>query len=385
MNQKKFLIAAIAAMSMLVTACDKYDDGALKSSIADLENHVNDLEKDLENKVTIGSDPTANAIAVESGEANDIAINIPSTLDYASVTATVTHSTGAASNTATRAIIDEWKTTVSDGKVTVEIPDGIPACNVLLQVTVAMKDGKTYTASKALAVAEPKCEPLTKSLNTLGTNFTNAALDIVVELGKYKSDVPAGAFVAGLAKGVWAYLDAERVMHIQTVSTEAITVNYEVKSDDNGLFAKFSYVSSFKDIKNLKLEHPTSLRGMFYNCNFVRALNLSWLDGEGLTDMQSMFNGCESLANVNLSSFNSENVTNMKMLFKNCYSMQDIKLGSEFTNIPVNEKGSMFQGTAKELPVGVRCAVSGPASIEGDLKQSDITQWNTSKLVFFPL
>lgn len=378
MNQKKFLIVAIAAMSMLVTACCNPDDEETKANIAGIQNQVNDPE----DKVTIGSDPTANAIAVESGEANEIAINIPSTLDYASVTATVTHSTDADSNTA---IIDEWKTTVSEGKVTVEIPDGIPACTVLLQVTVATKDGKTYTASKPLAVAEPKCEPLTKSLNTLGTDFTNAALGIVVELGKYKSDVPAGAFVAGLAKGVWAYLDAEKVMHIQTVSTEAITVNYEVTSDDEGLFAKFSSVSSFKDIKNLKLEHPTSLRGMFYNCNVVKALDLSWLDGEGLTDMQSMFNGCESLARVNLSSFNSEKVTNMKMLFKNCYSMQEIKLGSKFTYIPVNENGSMFQDTAKELPLGVRCPVYGPASIGDYLKQSDITNWNTSKLVFFSL
>lgn len=235
------------------------------------------------------------------------------------------------------------------------------------------------------AVAEPECEPLTKSLNTLGTDFTNAALGIVVELGKSKSDVPAGASVAGLAKGVWAYLDATKVMHIQTVSTEAIRVNYEVTSDDNGLFAKFSSVSTFKDINNLKLEHPTSLRGMFYNCNSVQVLDLSWLDGEGLTDMQSMFNGCESLAKVDLSSFNSEKVTNMKMLFKNCYYMREIKLGSGFTYVPENEKGGMFLDTAKELPVGVRCPVYGPASIGDDLKQSDITNWNSSKLVFFSL
>lgn len=234
------------------------------------------------------------------------------------------------------------------------------------------------------AVDEQECEPLTKSVNTLGTDFTDVALGIVVELGKQKSDVPAGASVAGLAKGVWAYLDAEKVMHIQTVSTEAIRVNYKVTSDDNGLFAKFSSVSIFKDIQNLKLEHPTSLRGMFYNCNSVQVLDLSWLDGEGLTDMQSMFNGCESLAKVDLSSFNSEKVTNMNMLFKNCYSMQEIKLGSKFTHIPANEKGGMFLDTAKGLPVGVRCPVYGPASIGDALKESDITNWN-NKLVFFSL
>lgn len=110
--------------------------------------------------VTIGSELTANYIEVKANKSKDIAINIPSSVKVASVTATVIQGAGSSTFTRAEGDITEWKTAIAyddtkkTWKVTVDVPNTFTDA-ALLHVIVAKADGTTYTASKALKVKNP--------------------------------------------------------------------------------------------------------------------------------------------------------------------------------------------------------------------------------------
>lgn len=104
--------------------------------------------------ITIGSsdDFLSESISVEKGESTPISITIPSDIDAASVTATLTHSSGIVSDTRSSSV---WKVTVAEDKksVTVVVPENAAeGSTALLQISVVKKDGATYTSSKKLIV-----------------------------------------------------------------------------------------------------------------------------------------------------------------------------------------------------------------------------------------
>ena len=55
--------------------------------------------------------------------------------------------------------------------------------------------------------------------------------------------------------------------------------------------------------------------GMFFRCDSLKNLDLSYLNTQNVKNMSHMFNGCISLKNINLSNFNTQNVIVMNCMF----------------------------------------------------------------------
>ena len=75
-----------------------------------------------------------------------------------------------------------------------------------------------------------------------------------------------------------------------------------------------------KNVKNMSY--------MFYDCYQLEQINLSTFDTQNATNMESMFDNCISMENLNLSSFNTKNVTNMMYMFAGCKKLKSIDLSS---------------------------------------------------------
>ena len=109
----------------------------------------------------------------------------------------------------------------------------------------------------------------------------------------------------------------------------------------------FSYYHKFErtgiyEIKYIFKSNINSLSCMFWGCESLTKLNLSYFNTYDSTNMFCMFRGCSSLSNLDLSSFRTQNVTNMVSLFSNCTSLSSINI-SNFNTLNVIDMRSMFR------------------------------------------
>ena len=80
---------------------------------------------------------------------------------------------------------------------------------------------------------------------------------------------------------------------------------------------------------------------MFYGCEKLSQIDLSYFNTANVTNMYGMFYGCSSLSQIDLASFNTANVTNMGGMFRGCSALETIDLAS-FNTGKVTKTSYMF-------------------------------------------
>ena len=114
----------------------------------------------------------------------------------------------------------------------------------------------------------------------------------------------------------------------------------------NGKSIPFSYYYKFKKVGKYQIKYIfnrplTKTNHMFFDCIFLRKLDLSGFDTENIINMSCMFYNCKNLKNINLSNFNTQKVENMSYMFAFCDSLKNLDLSS-FDTIKVKDMNNMF-------------------------------------------
>ena len=95
------------------------------------------------------------------------------------------------------------------------------------------------------------------------------------------------------------------------------------------------------DFTSFDTKNVTDMNGMFDSCYNLSKINLSFFNTKKVTDMCHMFNKCYNLKNLYLSSFDTENLINMKNMFSDCHSLLYIDL-SNFNTQNVEDISFLF-------------------------------------------
>lgn len=80
------------------------------------------------------------------------------------------------------------------------------------------------------------------------------------------------------------------------------------------------------DLSNFNTSKVASMGGMFAHCESLTRLDLSSFRTPNLTQMVYMFDGCRSLTEVDLCGFDTSHVTSMGYLFRDCDSLTELDL-----------------------------------------------------------
>ena len=123
-----------------------------------------------------------------------------------------------------------------------------------------------------------------------------------------------------------------------------IKENIEIKI--NGKSIPFSYEYKFKKIGKYQIKYIfknplTKTNHMFFDCMYIRKLDLSEFNTKKITNMSCMFYNCKYLKNIDLSNFNTKNVKNMSYMFGYCDSLKNLDLSS-FNTENVTDMNNMF-------------------------------------------
>lgn len=80
------------------------------------------------------------------------------------------------------------------------------------------------------------------------------------------------------------------------------------------------------DLSNFNTANVSNMGGMFANCASLTRLDLSSFRTPNLTQMIYMFDGCRSLTELDVSGFDTSKVTDMGYLFRDCDSLTELDL-----------------------------------------------------------
>lgn len=117
-------------------------------------------------------------------------------------------------------------------------------------------------------------------------------------------------------------------------------------------FYQCDRLKTIEGIENLNTEKATSMRGMFFNCKALTALDVSHFNTQNVTDMNGMFRYCKELTTLDVSNFNTENVTDMGSMFSVCKLITSLDL-SNFNTKNVTDMSYMFSDSHSLTTVGL--------------------------------
>ena len=96
------------------------------------------------------------------------------------------------------------------------------------------------------------------------------------------------------------------------------------------------------------------MRALFYHCNSLTSLDLSYFDISKVTNTWEMFSNCISLYSLNLANFNTSQVVEMLKMFSNCTKLIYINLENaelkKLKSSDLNKKG-VFKQTSDSLVI----------------------------------
>lgn len=96
------------------------------------------------------------------------------------------------------------------------------------------------------------------------------------------------------------------------------------------------------DLSSFNTAAVRDMQWMFWGCSQVESLDLSGFDTSKVQSMWNMFDGCKSLTSLNLSSFDTANVQDMWGMFAQCEKLTDLKLGDSFVTINANTSDMFY-------------------------------------------
>ena len=145
---------------------------------------------------------------------------------------------------------------------------------------------------------------------------------------------------------------------IQKILGESI-LNHPNEVIINGFkkeYIDYSYeLENITNVVTIKWNTPlTTCKNMFFNLNNIISIDLSKFDSSKVSDMSSMFYmfyDCQSLKYLDLSYFDTSQVSNMDFLFASCSSLVSLNL-SRFNTKSVIKMNSMFKNDESLAIIG---------------------------------
>ena len=109
-----------------------------------------------------------------------------------------------------------------------------------------------------------------------------------------------------------------------------------------------------ENLEYIKFNNSTSLNSiieanyLFYGCQKLESLDLSFLNISKVTNMDYMFYNCESLKYLNLKNFDTSSVDSMENMFDGCISLENLNIYSFTENDNLNTN-NMFNNISQNL------------------------------------
>ena len=146
----------------------------------------------------------------------------------------------------------------------------------------------------------------------------------------------------------WGEEYKKEYLELKNLNKKLFEENIDLYINDKKI--KFDFKYKTIDAKEIKVKFIfktilTNTSFMFYDCSFLKSIDLSSFNTNNINNMSYMFNGCYSLKSINLSSVNTNNVKDMRGMFSCCSSLKSIDLSSFNTN-KVKDMRAMFSGCA---------------------------------------
>ena len=96
------------------------------------------------------------------------------------------------------------------------------------------------------------------------------------------------------------------------------------------------------DLYNFDFEAIEDLSYLFYGCNSLTSINLSYINTFSTTNMEYMFYGCNSLIELNLKDWITSSVLNINSMFYDCISLISLDLSNFDTSLVTNMKDMFY-------------------------------------------
>ena len=152
------------------------------------------------------------------------------------------------------------------------------------------------------------------------------------------------------------------------------TITFENNASLAHLFDGWLSLVEIDGLDKFDTSNVTDMSYMFYECCYLKTLDVSKFNTGNVTDMSYMFggrsgylNGCESLTTIDVSNFDTSNVTSMIGMFSCCSALTTIDV-SNFDTSNVTYMGGMFEGCSSLTTIDLS---------KLDLTNSDIRFFNT--------
>ena len=122
--------------------------------------------------------------------------------------------------------------------------------------------------------------------------------------------------------------------------------------DTPGVVSSLEYIN-MGNITDYFTDFDCSLEDIFKNCESLKTVDISGLDGSKVSNMRFAFSGCHSLENVIMGDFDPYNVTTLEYAFFNCTSLVKLDLSKWHTS-NCSSFYSIFDSSYKLEEVDIR-------------------------------
>ena len=100
------------------------------------------------------------------------------------------------------------------------------------------------------------------------------------------------------------------------------------------------------DVSYFNTNNSKSFEGMFYKCSKLKEINVSKFKTTNCENINSMFSCCSSLESIDMLNWDMKNINDIDYLFSGCKSLKNIKMNFN------NNKNLSFKYTFNQLPEG---------------------------------
>lgn len=134
-------------------------------------------------------------------------------------------------------------------------------------------------------------------------------------------------------------LDTNQVLGKVDLVSSISSIPY---TDCEALFEYRQDIKAGLNTSILDTTGATTMRRMFYSCNFATDINVSSLNTSNVVSMEQMFGDCSKVSKLILCNFDTGKVETMKSMFISCKAATHINVSS-FNTSAVQNMSSMFQ------------------------------------------
>ncbi len=113
-------------------------------------------------------------------------------------------------------------------------------------------------------------------------------------------------------------------------------------------FKGFLYITDIEELSNLNTSEMTTMEDMFYGCQHLTSLDLTFFNTYKVKSMAGMFQECWALTSIEFGpNFNTMDVTDLNSMFYSCKALTTIKNRGRLSTSSATNLAYMFYGCEK--------------------------------------